>query len=1015
MLYTGVVENRNDPLKLGRCQVRVLGLHTDDKSILPTEDLPWAHPLQPITSAAMNGIGQSPLGVVPGTWVVVMFSDGEDQQQPIILGSLGGIYLTKNASIDGGGGDVVVDETPSNAVKDSSGNVVTDGSGKPITTTPNPEPPAPSNQPKQEPVTAQNVTSNDTIPTKPPANSVAKGSEGKAEAGIKALIAACDKVGLTTRYAKAALLGIAGGESTWIPQQELYNYSPDRMRQIFKSVTDADVQKYSYAQRKGMTREEFFKFFYGPTFRGKGFLGNLTDEDGGKFYGRGFIQLTGRGNYEQYKKLTGVDIVGNPDLLDTDLEKSALIAATYITRRVNNWQKLMYEEGFFGAAKNAVGVNSPDIAAKKKAYYEYFMNGVKTIDTTNKEASAGDEQPTQQAVDAAPPEKRAALREDRSQNKVKGFTDPDGKYPLRDYANEADTNRLSRGVLEGTCFEYKDQTLIKDVPLANGGSWSQPQSSYSAVYPYNKVMETESGHIMEFDDSPAAERIHLYHRKGTFFEIDPNGTRVTHIIGDDYHLCDRNGNIYFAGNINITAGTGAKILVRGDAELQVEGKTNAILQNDVTIGAANDVKIAVRNDLHIKVGGEFVLDVTGSTSILTEEDLTLQTTGNSTIVSQGDNLFVSEGDTNIASAGDAIMFADGDAGIGASGDVTIKAGGDAGMGAGGSVDVSAGGVVSIDGSLVDLGNGASVGDVTKADAPEAIEALELEAPEIAEQGGSPMENLEPPARVGQPSTKFETPDEWSSGEGKTQSESISSNPQAANPENKPSSSADPELAKEAPGNNVKGTDVNRDTYKNADPKSFTRDYKLSKNFTIGHLMSAQTILRDAELPPGKGDSFSGYKLFTQADLVANMADLAQNICEPIWDILGPPAGVHRVSSKTGRWVITSGLRNAGNVKQSGDTSDHNKGRALDFQLWPGGRYLETLDLAAQLEKILPYHQMILEYRDPSASKGAWQNWIHIAYKQGGLKQAFTMYNDKTVNAQGTPTPGARGFFLFGPK
>jgi hypothetical protein len=180
-------------------------------------------------------------------------------------------------------------------------------------------------------------------------------------------------------------------------------------------------------------------------------------------------------------------------------------------------------------------------------------------------------------------------------------------------------------------------------------------------------------------------------------------------------------------------------------------------------------------------------------------------------------------------------------------------------------------------------------------------------------------------------------------------------------------------------------------------------------------MSAQTVLRDTELPPGKGDSFSGYKLFTQADLVANMADLAQNICEPIWDILGPPAGVHRVSSKTGRWVITSGLRNAGNVKQSGDTSDHNKGRALDFQLWPGGRYLETLDLAAQLEKILPYHQMILEYRDPSASKGAWQNWMHIAYKQGGLKQAFTMYNDKTVNAQGTPTPGARGFFLFGPK
>ena len=107
MIYTGCVENRNDPLMLGRCQVRVVGLHTHDKTELPTEDLPWAHPMGPITSASISGLGWSPTGIVPGTWVIISFLD-EYQQQPIILGTIGGIPQTKSASILGDATDAVI-------------------------------------------------------------------------------------------------------------------------------------------------------------------------------------------------------------------------------------------------------------------------------------------------------------------------------------------------------------------------------------------------------------------------------------------------------------------------------------------------------------------------------------------------------------------------------------------------------------------------------------------------------------------------------------------------------------------------------------------------------------------------------------------------------------------------------------------------------------------------------------------------------------------------------------------
>ena len=89
--FVGVVEDRADPKHLGRLRVRCLGYHTEDLLKLPTADLPWAHPMNPVTSATVSGVGQTPLGAVEGTWVVGFFQDGNDAQMPIIIGTLPGV------------------------------------------------------------------------------------------------------------------------------------------------------------------------------------------------------------------------------------------------------------------------------------------------------------------------------------------------------------------------------------------------------------------------------------------------------------------------------------------------------------------------------------------------------------------------------------------------------------------------------------------------------------------------------------------------------------------------------------------------------------------------------------------------------------------------------------------------------------------------------------------------------------------------------------------------------------
>ena len=89
--FVGVVEDRQDPKTLGRLRVRCLGYHTENLDKLPTSDLPWSHVMNPITSATVSGLGQTPLGAVEGTWVVGFFQDGADAQQPIIIGTLPGV------------------------------------------------------------------------------------------------------------------------------------------------------------------------------------------------------------------------------------------------------------------------------------------------------------------------------------------------------------------------------------------------------------------------------------------------------------------------------------------------------------------------------------------------------------------------------------------------------------------------------------------------------------------------------------------------------------------------------------------------------------------------------------------------------------------------------------------------------------------------------------------------------------------------------------------------------------
>ena len=1028
--YYGIVENRNDPMSLGRCQVRIAGLHTHDKSLLPTDDLPWSVPVSPITSAAMNGIGHAPLGPVEGTTVLIMFADGEYLQQPIMFGTIGGIATTplgidpsqqgqvdaasavnlaeiklETAEIEGGqtGNTLQLQDyetgrtdltaqlaanmrvfgfnIPDDAriVSIDSNNTITiskevNGYGRNILTFG----PPPTNLAALEqsreyltsiadvetPVaTPRPSSTNNEIPQIPPSG--AAQNSARASEGIRALLAACDQVGLTTKEQKCALLGIIGGESQWVPKEENYSYSETRMPQIYSFATAADIERYSRAPQKGISKFEFFSWAYGPTTRGPGFLGNETDADGGNFFGRGFIQLTGKYNYARYAQQAqalglNADILNNPDLLNTDINVSAIIAALYLKDRVPSSVNPSSHPDYFMAAKRAVGYNSSDIAARKMSYYNYFY-GVAQDEVYRDAEHPVIPAPTG-SFDGTPQPSTETYATGAGEL---GFRDPNAKYPLPKFVDEPDTNRLARGIIEGTIVGIKDSTRVTGIKKPFGGTWSQPEVPFGATYPFNHVSESESGHIHEVDDTPGNERLHQYHRSGTYTEVDANGTQVNYIVGDTYILMERNGNIHVAGECNITTEGQINIMCQSDANIEVSQNAN------VQVG--NNVNLDVHRDINMTAGGNMKVNVAGDYS-LTAANIFNYTAGN--MKSQADSgMHQQSGDFMYLASKSGLQLHDAT-------QVNIQSAG--------TFDMLAGGTMNVDytqGHFGEGATGAGIADTIGSGLDTASRQdsggnadWTFEVPDAGQPTNRTFEPLLTPDRRFDLLVTHETPEEWDTPEGRYQSDQLARTDGTPNP---PAAAVDESVDNPRGGIGSQPIPVNCEIIFGAD--RFDNNFRLSEHFTLGMLIDGGVSGRH-RLMDQNG--------LTKQQIVCNMAQLAQNVLEPALSVL--PGGIDGYRSL---WRINSGYR-MGNSR-----SQHNRGQAVDIGIIGDGltdKIQKSYDVTLQLDRTVPYDQLILEYRNPTSC------WIHCSYSENQRGMGFTMVNDSTFRRDSNGVPA--GFY-----
>lgn len=162
-----------------------------------------------------------------------------------------------------------------------------------------------------------------------------------------------------------------------------------------------------------------------------------------------------------------------------------------------------------------------------------------------------------------------------------GMQDPTGEYPKREYNYGSSINKAARGV------------KINDL-YVGGGDFGVPLNiapQRPSEYPFNDVNETQSGHVVEYDDTPGGERILIKHRKGAGVEMRADGSVVISAVnnkvevtgGDQTVIVEGHGNLIYNGNLNLKVTGDYNVDVGGNYNVNVAGnKVEAIEHNHRT-------------------------------------------------------------------------------------------------------------------------------------------------------------------------------------------------------------------------------------------------------------------------------------------------------------------------------------------------------------------------------------------------------------------------------------------------
>lgn len=578
------------------------------------------------------------------------------------------------------------------------------------------------------------------------------------------------------------------------------------------------------------------------------------------------------------------------------------------------------------------------------------------------------------------------------------YNAPTEGFPAGDsaYIGEQDTNRLARGDrVDATHISARDSIRITNIPIAlSVGVWEQPQSSYSALYPYNHVRATTNGLIEEFDDSPGAVRYSRQHPSGTFIEEDPSGSVTRRIVGESFEIIENNSNVYIKGRCNVTVEGSINLLVKTHCNLEVEGQLNAQIRGDAQIAVSGSTVLNTKED--VKITGDKITMECNRFDLIAREQMNVQgkelnetfsekvvVKSNSYSLENAESTAIKTAKMGIESSAETSIKAS-EINAQASGEVKIKSGGQMNVDGGGSTaikgsDITLNGPTTTAGAAyfnstitgataaqetiganIYLRANAGTGPVTSPSAP--VDPVATTTPSTPQTTGL----IPPRARQSPAEPQLPTPVRISRSDALAHSNDEGTANNLWNGYSSPAPTPTSEPEAPPPGTAIVTNIDNEQEILNitipSDALVLSRHYNLGKLSTFC-VASRCTVTAQRNLTVGQ--------------IILNLKYVATNVLDKIADTYGPS-----------NVLVTSGFR----YDRVGNQSFHGIGQAVDLQfrdIRPDEYYQRAREIAA----LIPYDGFLLEYKN----EGTRLPWLHIQFrKEGNRGFRRTYFNHRQV-------------------